>query len=186
MTDDLEARIRRLEDRAEISLLVAEYGVAVDDRDMATLGDLFTDDAVFRHADGFAEMRGRDTVIDFYQNRFRLFGPSFHYPHSHAIWFPETTGAGDATTATGRVTAHAELGTEGKTVMVALRYHDRYVCQGRWRFAERVLSFLYFMDLAELAAGGLTAPMRKIWPGPTMATDLPETLPTWRSYYGLA
>ncbi len=184
MTEDLEARIRRLEDREEIRLLVADYGVAVDDRDMATLGDLFTGDAVFRHADGFAEMRGRDTILDFYQNRFRMFGPSYHYPHSHAIWFPDRPESPD--TATGRVTAHAELGAEGKTVMVALRYHDRYVRQGRWLFAERVLSFLYFMDLAELAAGGLTAPMRKVWPGPTMATDLPESLPTWRTYYGLA
>lgn len=48
MADDLEARVRRLEDRALISETVTKYAVAVDRRDWALFADCFTDPV---HAD---------------------------------------------------------------------------------------------------------------------------------------
>ncbi len=57
-TEDLEARIRRLEDRAELGELVAFYGRLLDDRDVDGLAALYTSDAVFDSTDG--PMTGRD------------------------------------------------------------------------------------------------------------------------------
>ena len=43
MTTDLEARVRRLEDRALISEQVIKYAVGVDRRDWAMFAECFTD-----------------------------------------------------------------------------------------------------------------------------------------------
>jgi hypothetical protein len=43
MTTDLEARIRRLEDRVEISEQVIRYAMGVDRRDWQMFADCFTD-----------------------------------------------------------------------------------------------------------------------------------------------
>ena len=48
MTDDLESRVRRIEDRAHISETVIKYAVAVDQRDWDMFADCFTDPV---HAD---------------------------------------------------------------------------------------------------------------------------------------
>lgn len=48
MTDDLESRVRRLEDRAAIGETVTKYAVAVDRRDWTMFADCFTDPV---HAD---------------------------------------------------------------------------------------------------------------------------------------
>ena len=48
LTGDLEARVRRLEDRALISETVIKYAIAVDRRDWAMFADCFTDPV---HAD---------------------------------------------------------------------------------------------------------------------------------------
>ena len=54
MAMDLEARVRRLEDRAEISEVVIRYAVGVDRRDWTMFADCFTDPV---HAD-FSELGG--------------------------------------------------------------------------------------------------------------------------------
>jgi len=48
VTDDLESRMRRLEDRALISEMVTKYAIAVDRRDWTMFADCFTDPV---HAD---------------------------------------------------------------------------------------------------------------------------------------
>ena len=48
MSDDLESRVRRLEDRALIGETVTKYAVAVDRRDWTMFSDCFTDPV---HAD---------------------------------------------------------------------------------------------------------------------------------------
>ena len=45
----LEERIERLEAREEIRTLVADYSMAVDDRDVETIESLFTVDGIFGH-----------------------------------------------------------------------------------------------------------------------------------------
>ncbi len=177
---DLEARVQQLEDREEIRALVARYGLAVDDRDIDTLGELFTEDGAFVHGDGGVETHGRREVVEFYRDRLRRYGPTFHYPHSHQISFD---GNDDAR---GLVTAHAEVSIGGITHWAGLRYTDAYRREaGGWRFARRYIATLYFMPLAQLP-DGLAQAHRRVFPGTDpAATELPDSVPTYRAFYAL-
>ena len=167
---DLAQRVEQLEAREAIRTLVADYSMAVDDRDVKTIGGLFAEKGTFGHADGSAVMHGRQEIVDFYNGRLGDMGPTYHYPHSHKITFV------DANTAEGIVLAHAELSQEGKTYYTGLRYYDKYRQEdGNWVFAERLLKFLFFMPMEELVRDGLTQINRKRFPGQgELPTDLPE------------
>lgn len=173
---DLSHRIRRLEDRQELTDLVARYSVAVDDRDMNALGDLFSNKATVQHSQGLST--GREAVIAFYRERLSQFGPTYHYPHTQTVDLVSDNEA------TGIVTAHAEMAIGKETVIAALRYLDRYVREdGQWKFLERVIRFLYVLPLRELPAH-LSEPLRKRWPGTAPAeVELPETLDTWKAFH---
>ncbi len=178
MSDDLARRLDAIEAREAIRDLVTRYGMAVDDRDMATVAELFTEDAVFRHGDDSIVSHGRQEIVDFYTDRLSAFGASYHYPHSHLI---ELDGPDSGT---GIVCAHAELGIDGRTFQTALRYHDRYRREdGVWRFSERSLAMLYYMDLAELVGGGLSEGDRKRYFGTNGPTEIPEKLATWQGFF---
>ena len=58
----LAARVRALEDQAEITQLVAQYGPAVDSGSGAAAGALWTDDGTF-DAVGHLTMRGRGDIV---------------------------------------------------------------------------------------------------------------------------
>ena len=61
-------------------------------------------------------------------------------------------------------------------MVVALRYVDQYLrVDGRWRFSERVMGYLYYAPLQDLAeALASTAPQRAY--GDHNAADWPETV----------
>jgi ketosteroid isomerase-like protein len=180
MSDALADRVARLEAIEEIRELVARYGMAVDDRDVDGLADMFTSDAKFGLADGMVANQGRQAVIDFYTERMAAFGATYHYPHSHVIEFD----ADDPGHATGMVNAHAELGLDGRTLVTALRYFDEYrVEDGRWRFVERAVAMIYYMDMADLADGGLCDSDRKRYFGTVGPSELPESLDTWKNFF---
>lgn len=176
MTDDLAVRVRRLEDRQQLSDLVTRYCIAVDDRDLDSLVPLFSSDGYMGHASGSAGGRGHDGIRTYYEERLRGVGMCFHYPHAQLVEF-----AGDDE-ATGVVLAHAEMSVGGALITGGIRYHDSYVREaGSWRFRERSLRFFYLMDATELpAAAGRTD--RKRWPGPPEASELPESLESYRSF----
>ena len=175
---DLAQRVEQLEAREAIRTLVADYSMAVDDRDVKTIGGLFAEKGTFGHADGSAVMHGRQEIVDFYNGRLGDMGPTYHYPHSHKITFV------DANTAEGIVLAHAELSQEGKTYYTGLRYYDKYRQEdGHWVFAERLLKFLFFMPMEELVRDGLTQANRKRFPGQgELPTDLPEMQESWINF----
>lgn len=176
MTDQtLESRIRQLEDRAELQELVAVYGRLIDDRDLDGIGDLYTADSVFDSTDG--PISGRDAVIDYYRRQLDRYGMTYHYPHSHTIEF---TGPD---TATGVVSAHAELAILPTPFVVALRYVDSYRREeGRWKFVSRRALQLYAAPLAELP-DVLAGTLRRRWPGTEpVEADIPEKLATWQAY----
>ena len=55
----LESRLTEVEDRAAIRELTARYNFAVDDRDLKSVGELFTDDGSFGSKDGAMRATGR-------------------------------------------------------------------------------------------------------------------------------
>lgn len=174
---DLAARIRRLEDRAEIRELVAHYGFAVDDRDLGTLAGLFTPDASFRSQDGVINAVGIDAVMQTYHGRFAVLGLSNHFTHDQVVAFDD-----DPDLAIGLVNSHAELCRNGQAMITALRYQDTYRrYEGRWRFADRLIHFLYYVPVQEYAeALGSAYRMRAY--GDQRPADYPEALPSWQDY----
>ncbi|MBW0090153.1 nuclear transport factor 2 family protein [Pseudonocardia sp. KRD-184] len=172
---DLARRIALLEDRAELHELVAVYGRLIDDRDVEGIGAIYTADAVFDSTAG--PVSGRDAVLDYYRGQLDRYGMTYHYPHSHTVEF---TGPD---TATGVVSAHAELAIGDTPFVVALRYLDSYRREdGRWKFHERRAQQLYAAPLSELSTV-LQTTLRKRWPGTEPApADLPEPLPSWQAY----
>ena len=137
---DLETRLRRLEDRAEIHELLARYANACDDRDMVALADCFSADFEFDSVAG--HVVGRDAAMNYYHERLGMYGVTFHIPHTLVL---KELGAD---TARGLVTSHAEMEIEHELFVTAFRYHDHYVREGgRWRFRVRGVRAFYAMPL---------------------------------------
>ena len=71
-------------------------------------------------------------------------------------------------------------------MLAAIRYADRYRrWRVRWRIAERVMSFFYYVPTAEYldALGpGLSRRMRAY--DEARPADWPESLASWQKFYG--
>ncbi len=175
----LEQRIRRLEDRAELRELIARYCIAIDDRDIETIADVFTADGRFRSQDGVMDAQGREAVLNQFRGRFAALKATNHIAHDQILTFGE-----DPDCAAGIVTSHAEVWRNGRALIAALRYRDTYRREdGRWRFADRLLSFLYYLPVDEYAEGlGSRYRMRAY--GDQRLADYPEALPSWKLYHG--
>lgn len=182
ISETLEQRLRRIEDRIEICELITRYGLVMDDRDMDAMREIFTPDAVVRSADGVMNARGLDAVIAQFRGRFAVLGPSNHFTHDRIIRFEDH----DPDRATGLVLSHAEMHRNGDAMLAAIRYHDVYQRhEGRWKFRERLLTFFYYVrtrEYIEALTTGLATRMRAY--DQPMPADWPESLPTWKRYYG--
>lgn len=179
---DLETRLAWMEDRFAIQDLIVSYAIAIDDRDMDAVAEMYTHDAVFDSVLGRKE--GREAVVDYYDGRLAEFGPTYHIPYMNSC---EQVSASEAR---GTVLAAAELSIDGKTFVTAIRYLDHYIKgdDGKWRFRERGLEQLYSMNLEDLP-DGLASDMRKRWGGAMAAADIPENKDTWQAHrakHGLA
>lgn len=147
MGDTLEDRIRTLEDRAAIQELGIRYGWVMDERDAEGTRALFAPDASIRSKDGKMDAQGLDTILTMYEGRWSVLGPTNHFSHGQLIEFGD-----DPDRATGLLFGHAEVVREGKAHQVALRYDDEYRrLDGRWVFASRVISYMYYAPIADLA-----------------------------------
>jgi ketosteroid isomerase-like protein len=178
----MEERLRRLEDREAIKELVARYGLVMDDRDMANMPALFTEDVHIRSLDGVMDARGRDAALELYRGRFAVLGPSNHFTHDKIIRFDDA----DPDRARGTVLSHAEMNRKGQPMLAAIRYEDRYRREGgQWRIAERVFAFFYYVATAEYldALGAGVERRMRAYEEPAPA-DIPEGLASWQTYYG--
>ncbi len=178
----LEQRIRRLEDRIEIGELISRYGLAMDDRDMASMPDLFTSDVVIRSRDGSMNATGRDAAVAMFRRRLAALGPSNHVTHDRIITFDDA----QPDVAHGIVLSHAELCLRGAAKVAAIRYSDTYLRDaGRWRIRVRELAFMYFVDAADYVdALGPGVALRNRVLGAPQRADWPEELASWKAFYG--
>ncbi len=87
MTDDLEARIRRLEDRAQISEQVIKYAMGVDRRDWTMFGDCFTDPVYADFSAGGmpAATVSRDDLVGRISTALNGFTATQHISPNHVI-----------------------------------------------------------------------------------------------------
>ncbi len=179
MTDNLEKRLRRLEDREEIRTLAARYTFAVDNRDLPEIEKLFAAGARFRSRDGVMNAVGREAIMAQFEGRFAALGPGAHYSHDHVVWFE----AGDENAAFGLLSSHAELIRNNRPMIASLRYEDEYVREaGRWKFNDRLLSFFYYLNTADYLNYLANTKRMCAYETPQDA-DFPEALSSWRDYH---
>jgi hypothetical protein len=165
---DLAARIRRLEDRAELADLVIRYFIAADDDDTATLAATFAENAEFA-ASGFQCGSDRESIVKFIQDDRRNMGVTVHTQNYTLLTFHDDDHA------SGVVGAHLELARGGTTLYGAVRYLDDYVRgEHAWCFARREMATIHIGDWRDVATS-LTDELRVRWPGQTpAAADLPR------------
>jgi hypothetical protein len=150
MAASLEERVRRLEDRAAIQELGILYGFVMDERDEEGIRQIFCEDATLRSEDGVFAATGLEEIVTTYLGRFAKLGPTNHFSHGHVVRLDEN----DPDRATGLLASHAEVTRDGVAMQVALRYKDAYRrVDGRWRFADRLMGYMYYLPFTELATG---------------------------------
>jgi uncharacterized protein (TIGR02246 family) len=179
----IEARLQQLEDRVAIQDLAAEYCRAIDDRDLEAFLETYTEDCVLRYKDGAMRIDGKPALREYYANRFKQYGLTFHYPHAHVITFDGPDQAH------GWLSGHAEMGLSGEGWLAAFRYTDVYrretAKEGmKWRFTERELAAWYYMKIADLPLG-MGQTLRKHYHGELMAAELPESMGTYKAMHNL-
>ena len=132
----VEARVRRLEDREEIRLLLLDYGRHLDNRDFEAYASLFAADGEW--VGGFGSVRGRDNVQAFMEKNMGTApnrAKTYHLLSNFVI-----SVKGDTATAWSRW-AFVVPGANGATIAQAGRYDDTLVREnGRWRFRKRTAS----------------------------------------------
>jgi SnoaL-like domain len=155
---ELEQRIKRLEDRAELQELAIRYFKSADDDDWDGLAACFASDASF-NAGGFPGGSTREEVIAFLKADRATMGATVHTFNSMLLEFD-----GDDS-ATGLIAAHLELARGGTTIFGAARYHDKFVKRdGRWQILALELRTLHVGPWAQVS-DSLTSELPVRWPG---------------------
>ncbi|MGB3698336.1 MAG: nuclear transport factor 2 family protein [Gordonia sp. (in: high G+C Gram-positive bacteria)] len=172
MTAELAARLRRVEDRQELTELILLYFHVMDERELDALPAIFTQEAHLGSGDGVFDATGLDAITQTYRGRFDALGATFHYSHGLIVEFDET----DPDTATGTSTGHAEVVRHGTPMIVALRYRDRFRrTPGGWRIADRVMSYFYYTP-ADRYVQVMAAGARNLAYGDPRPADWPQVL----------
>lgn len=130
----------------ELHDLAFRYGLAVDSRDPALLGAIFTSDGVIR---GHGEARARYAGAAGWQRMIAEVSASFDQT-MHNV-FNQTFQIAPDGTVTGLTTGIASHllpaapEVEERTLLdFAMRYHNRYaLVDGAWKFAERALEVVW-------------------------------------------
>jgi hypothetical protein len=138
MTDDIETRLRRLEDLEGINLTMAVYGHTIDAGEEDAWVDVFTEDGEFK-ASGPGDyppfaIGGRDQLRDFISHHSRR--PEAY--HEHLTLMPVIELAGDTATSRARFVVLVVDGIR-PVVRVFGTYYDQLQrgADGTWRFRVR-------------------------------------------------
>jgi len=173
--DDLAARLDRVASELAIRQLPARYALAVDSRDLESLGELFVADV-----DNGPAGRGRDALRSWFGEVLTHFYRSMHLVSGHVIDFQ------DADHATGSVYCRAEHEDGESWVVMTMIYKDTYRRDdGRWCFERRLLQPWYVSDMLERPqeTGNFSR-----WPGaePPHRIRLPQGFATWEPFWSAA
>jgi SnoaL-like domain len=155
---DLEQRVRRLEDRAELEELAIRYFRSADDDDYEAMAACYATDATFK-AGGFGSASGREGVVEM------LRGQRVHMVktiHTFDTMLLEFQGEDEAS---GVIGAHLELGLGGTTVWAAARYHDDFVRRdGLWQILNSEMRVIHAGGWDQ-APSSMVEELRVRWPG---------------------
>jgi hypothetical protein len=148
LTDDLESRLRRLEDRALISETVTKYAVAVDRRDWAMFADCFTDPI---HAD-YSENGlpaadfARDDLVAIVREAVGGYTATQHLSPNHIIEFDDHDPNRAVCTSYMYAQHHGEATEQGEFLLLRGSYTNHLVRTNQgWRI-ERLIQRISWRD----------------------------------------
>ena len=169
MTDELLARVTRIEAYQAIQQLPIRYALAVDGRDLDTWVGLFEPDVdMGRHG------RGRQVLRDYIEPHLRWFYRSIHQIVGHRIEII------DDDTAKGAVYCRAEHEVGDRWIVMAICYFDDYRrVDGEWFFARRAEKHWYAVDVLERPQ----AVDFDSWERTAGPPTLPHAFPTWAAFF---
>jgi ketosteroid isomerase-like protein len=128
----LEARLRKMEDIEEIRTLRMRYHQRMNDGGFRAAAELYTDDA-YVDFQALADARGRAAIADLFDRLEKNVTFLKQFISSHIV-----TLHGDE--ASGVSYLDARYAQEGKSIMAALKYEDKYrrTPEG-WKFTEMLV-----------------------------------------------
>ena len=165
---DIEARLRRLEDRVAIDELVVDYFLAADGDDLEGVGASFAEDATFSSS-GTINATGRGQIVAFIRSAREHMGLTLHTPHYAKLHFLRDDEA------EGLVGAHLELVLGGESLFGGVRYVDKYIRDsGRWLIKARDMRTVFMAPWTKVGeALASDTPVR--WTGtPPAPSDFPR------------
>lgn len=172
---DLAARIDRLASIEEIHQLASRYAMAIDQRDIDTLVELYVQDVPVGGG-----RTGRDALREvFFGAPLQAVGITILHVGNHVIDFD------DADHARGSVYCRGEIQTGPTTwISQAIHYGDTYERRdGRWYFVRRRHELFYGVEVGQRPIGLAPAD----WPAhDTGKGTLPERWPSWRAFWAAA
>jgi hypothetical protein len=133
----LEARVRRLEDRAEIERLLMEYGRALDARDFVTYSHLFASDGEW--SGGLGTFRGPAAIQAAMEKAFAVpAGAPAPAPNFHLLTNAIIDVHGDRAQTVSKWTFVRVMDNK-PVIALAGHYEDELVREaGHWRFLRRL------------------------------------------------
>lgn len=142
--EELEARVRRLEDTEAIEKLTAKFTYLIDDRDWQSLLELFTEDC--NYDAGIAQYVGREGLIKFFRDDLPT-GFSFSAHMLHNIFIDVN---GDKAIGRWYVEIPATRAQENRALWVLTKYENEYVkVGGEWKFKNFVSNIVYITPFDE-------------------------------------
>jgi hypothetical protein len=151
LSDDLETRVRQLEDRALISETVTKYAVAVDRRDWAMFADCFTDPV---HADysenGLAASDfARDDLVAIVRDAVAGYTATQHLSPNHIIEFDDRDPDRAVCHSYMFAQHQADATTKAEFLLLRGSYTNHMVrTAGGWRI-ERLIQHISWRDASE-------------------------------------
>ena len=138
--EQLERRLRAVEDIEAIKKLKAKYCAACDNRyEPDAIAALFTEDAVWDGGD-FGKYEGRDAIRTFFA------GASAILPFAlHQVTNPLIEVDGDTATGKWYLFQPCTLGEQNQAVWLAAKYAEEYIrTNGEWHFKSLKVNSQFF------------------------------------------
>jgi len=157
MANDVEARLRRVEDQLAIYQLIAAHPCAVDGGNSAVVGDLYAEDGVYAigEAGDAGRFAGRAAVQAVVSSP--MIGEMIAAGMGHIGTLPYVVIEGDRAVATGHAMVVLRDG-DGFRIsrLSAARYEFARSADGDWQIAQRRLHLLDGNSVAPALLGRLT------------------------------